>query len=116
MTLRLQKNELNLIVLTLKELQTLDSPYWLFVFRNEENLINYQSILLTDLSTSTERFNEFELTLPTDLDLKQGDYIYKVYEQTSNSNLDPDLADNLCETGKALVIGTGATEYFNNVT
>ena len=56
------------------------------------------------------------MTLPTDLDLGQGDYIYEVYEQTSNSNLDPTLADNICETGKALVIGTGATEYFYNVT
>ena len=104
------------MVLTLKELQTLDNPYWLFVFYNEENLLNYDSIILSDLSNYKERFNEFQLTLPTDLDLSQGDYIYKVYEQTSDSNLDPELADNLCETGKALVIGTGATEYFYNVT
>ena len=103
------------MVLTLKELQTLDNPYWLFVFYNEENLLNYDSIILSDLSNYKERFNEFQLTLPTDLDLSQGDYIYKVYEQTSDSNLDPELADNLCETGKALVIGTGATEYFYNV-
>lgn len=104
------------MVLTLKELQTLDNPYWLFVFYNEENLLNYDSIILTDLSNYKPRFNEFQLTLPTDLDLEQGDYIYEVYEQTSNSNLDPTLADNLCETGKALVLGTTATEYFYNVT
>jgi len=41
----------------------------LFVFYNEENLLNYQSVILTDLSTETARYNEFELVLPTDLDL-----------------------------------------------
>ena len=103
--------------MTLKELQTLENPNWLFVFYNEENLLNYQSVILSDVSLYKERFNEFSFTLPTDLDLSvTGDYIYKVYEQTSEINLDPDLADNLCETGKALVIGTSTTEYFNNVT
>lgn len=88
----------------------------MFVFYNEENLLNYQSVILTDLSTETARYNEFELVLPTDLDLSvTGDYILEVYEQTSAVNLDPEQADNLCETDKVLLIGTPTTEYFYSV-
>lgn len=103
--------EANTIVVTLKEKQTLVSPYWLFVFTQEQQNKNY-AVILTDVSTTTRRYNEFTFNEGTDLDLVSGNYDYFIYEQASAVNLDPALADNLCERGKAFVNGQTVTDNF----
>ena len=114
MTLRLSKNATNEIVLTLKERQTLVSPYWLFIFKHETDLETQYAVVLEDVSNYTLRYNEFSLTLPTDLDLTlDGQYRYFVYEQESSNNTDISLTTSLCEQGIAEVIPTPTTEYFN---
>jgi len=106
----LQTATANNITVTLKEKQTLETPYFLFVFNYEADDTIQYAIILSDLSSYTYRYNMFTLNLPTDIDIKTaGDYEYRIFEQTSDSNIDPDLADNLLETGKMRLKETSTT-------
>lgn len=105
----------NTIVFTLREKQTLTNPYFLFSFKNqvEQNPINFIS---SDLSEFPNRYNKFLIT-ETDgaqnltsgvVTLSEtGDYEYSIYEQTSSSNLNTTLCDNLVplEVGFIRVVG-----------
>ncbi len=79
----INKGEVNSIVLTLTEVSTLTSPYYLFVFQNEMNPTS-DPILFTapDDSDYPERFNLFYLDEPVDVELMKGQYTYSVYEST----------------------------------
>jgi hypothetical protein len=60
--------------------------------------------ILSNISTSTSRFDEFVIEDLVDVTFPYaGFYTYRIFEQTSSTNLDPDLADNLCEEGRAHV-------------
>lgn len=115
----INKNTTQTIVLTLTEKSTLTSPYYLFSFTNDitQNTVNF---LAADVSTAQERYNEFYVTetsgstnyssgtitlSPT------GTWSYRVFEQSSSSNLNPLLADNQnpVEIGQVRVIGTEVT-------
>ena len=106
----LEQSKANDIVVTLKEKQTLENPYFLFVFTFEADDSIQYAVILSDLSSYTYRYNEFTLTLPTDIDMVEvGQYEYSIYEQTSAVNIDPDLADNELEIGKMLLKETATT-------
>jgi hypothetical protein len=47
-----------------------------------------------------------------------GYYTYKIYQQTSTTNLDPDLSDGLVEEGRAHVfdIDSPSNEFSTNIT
>lgn len=94
--------------LTLTENVTLTNPYYLFVFTNKTT--NEVSVcFLTDSSTYPERYNRFNLTEPSDVELISGDYIYKVYEKNTVSTTIPS-DDYLLETGIARVPVIALTE------
>lgn len=96
--------------MTVSELKTLSSPYWLFEFMHEQSFEKVFCIL-TNISTGTDRYDEFELTDGVDVTFPYaGYYTYKIYEQTSSTNLDPDLATSLCEEGRAHVWETAALD------
>jgi len=106
----------NDFVLTLQEKTTLSTPVYLFQFRNVTEKVSYYCII-EDTSVYIERYNEFELTEGTDDPLNGslilgagGQYEYFVYEQTSTTNLDPDLADGLVESGY-MTLDRGNTTY-----
>ena len=99
MTLRLNQNEVNEIVVTIAETQTLETPTYLLAFRAESNLDNYYSAIILPTKTLGV-FTFFSLNLSIDFELpNEGDFRYYIYEQTSTENLNPDLADNLLEQG-----------------
>jgi hypothetical protein len=61
---------------------------------------------MSDTSLFKDRYNEFIFTEGTDLPLvgelilgAGGQYEYFVYEQTSSTNLDPELSTGLVESG-----------------
>jgi hypothetical protein len=96
----------NQVALTLTEMVTLPTPYYLF------ELINKQSkekkyFIGQDTSLYSYRYNLFEIEvksnpnpLVSEVDLKLGDeYDYYVYEQSSPTNLDPANASGLLEEG-----------------
>lgn len=104
--LTIVQGQANTIVVTLTERVTLDDPKYLFVFRNPLTK-DYTSCIAADTSSYTARYNQFSITetdTPTrtagqvDLDLT-GVWEYEIYEQSSTSNLDPDNATTLLETG-----------------
>lgn len=54
----------------------------------------------TDTSTHKDRYNKFSINAVTHFANKlAGEWEYEIYEQTSTSNTDPDLATGLLETG-----------------
>ena len=57
------------------------------------------NFILTDTSAYVERYNKFAITEGTTVTLDAGEYQYEIYAQTSPSNLDPALADELVEQG-----------------
>lgn len=107
------RNTVNEIICTLTEKQTLTNPYFLFVFKHDEAKIQ-TACIAPDSSSYPDRYNKFlieENSSPDNLTAEitlanPSEYTYNIYEQASSTNLDPALADNLLETGKARVIAT----------
>lgn len=96
----LEKNATNKIAITAKEITTISNPNYLFCFFNEQTR-GKEFIYLSKINIESNRFDEYSLTLPSDLDLKSGDYIYSVYE-SSDLVLNP-TNKRLLETGKMRV-------------
>lgn len=96
--LQINKAETKSWYLTLSEKTTIANPTYLFslTHRLTNNAYNF---ILADTSSYPTRYNEFQLTEGTTVTLDAGEYIYKIYGQTSPSNLDPTLANELVEEG-----------------
>jgi hypothetical protein len=70
------------------------------------------------LSTAITRFDEFELNDGVDVTFDyDGYYTYRIYQQTSAVNLDPELSDGLVEEGRAHVYqqDSPSTEFSTNI-
>lgn len=96
------KNTSSEIVLTLTEKQTLTSPNYLFWFKSRGTNQEVKFVVLNNADTSShkERYNEFTISVNTHFeDSPEGDWEYKIYEQTSTTNLNPSLATSLLEVG-----------------
>lgn len=118
--LKITKGQANTITLTLNERQTLTAPYFLFEFVNDATR-QAKRVILTDTSDFPERYNQFVITEVAagaenltggSVNLEPaGFWTYRVYEQTSSTNLLPAQATNTTELelGRAYVIGAGTT-------
>ena len=99
------KNQANQLCVTVSEKTTLESPNYLFVFKHEEENVNYSCILPN--TSIWERYGLFSFTEGVDATLRYtGDYVLKVYEQTSPSNLDPLLAYGIVHVEESLLLNT----------
>ena len=115
----LDKAVTNNVSLTLTELTTISNPTYLFVFTNDTS--NGEFICIAaDLSSYKYRANKFLMTFsatPNALlgqlstSMMSGFYHYKVYAQTSPTNLDPTLANEVVELGKMKIADVTATSY-----
>lgn len=111
----INKSTNNTWILTLTELSTLTSPYYLFRCISDFNKTE-KAFIAHDLSDYNYRYNQFLITESTSEILTSGTvnfnptgfWTYEVYEQTSSSNLDYRLATNtsVLERGRIKVIGT----------
>jgi len=99
--IQLMSNSDNIIAVTASEKATETDFYYLFRFFLIEQNKNF-AIQLTKTNTSSERFDRFELNLPTDIDLPSGKYHYYIYQSLEDGNLDWDGLVEL-ENGKATV-------------
>lgn len=119
--LKINKNTNNTIVLTLNEKKTLASPVFLFRFISDASN-SEKAFIADDLSTEKQRFNEFLVTESASEILTSGTveltpvgmWKYKVYEQTSTTNLDYLLATTLVEEGIAKIIGVPTVDKLYN--
>ena len=102
----INKDEVNSIVLTLTEVSTLSNPYYLFVFQNEMNPESTPILFTTpDISSYPERFNQFLLDEPVDVDLMKGQYSYSVYESLIPPTSIQDTTGVVIEEGRMVVSG-----------
>ena len=115
--LQIDKAETKNWILTLTEKVTISPAYFLFSFTHRlTNTITNK--VLTDSSSYTERYNKFSVTEGTTFTLDAGEYLYKVYAQTSPSNTDPALANELVEQGllKVNIVYSNPEEYTPTLT
>jgi hypothetical protein len=110
----INKGTNNYLYFTLNEKKTLSAPYYLFVFTSDitgESVIfrsvdlsnykyRYNKLLITETS-GTNDFSSGVITLTP-----SGFWSYKIYEQTSASNLLVGNTTSLIEEGKIKVVGT----------
>lgn len=96
----------NTVCLTLKEKSLIGTPTYLFEFENNSTHDKYYCIA-ADTSEYKDRFNLFTITVQTTApnallgQLKlpiAGEFEYRVYEQSSTTNLDP-TGLNMVEQG-----------------
>ena len=106
----------NTITLTLTERVTLTTPYFLVRAESRRTREIKRFILASNLSGSTERYDQFTLTESTTevltsgtVTLTAGDWWYKVYEQTSSTTLNENTATTLLEEGMFRVLDTNDT-------
>jgi len=108
----LEKDTVNIFVLTLTEVTTIPNPYYLFEFQDEFNttasLIYWVG---TDTSAYPSRFNLFTLDEPTDIDFIKGQYRYRVYE-SSVPTLDP-TGLTMIEEGRMVVAGVQINSIYD---
>lgn len=114
----INKGTNNTLVFTLREKQTLTNPYFLFSFTGQVER-NPKYFISADLSSFPDRYNKFLITETSGSEnltsgvislSDAGTYEYAIYEQSSSSNLNPTLCDNLVplEIGLIKVIGSPA--------
>lgn len=115
MMLQIDKAESKDWILTLTEKVTISPVYFLFSFTHRLSN-STTNLLLTDTSSYTDRYNKFAVTEGTTFTLDAGEYMYKVYAQTSPSNTNPDSADELVEQGILKVDFTPAAQTQYTVT
>lgn len=100
------------IILTLTEFVTLTAPYYLFVVTHVEtkNVVAFVKAEIDDESNFPQRYNKFTIDASV-LFYNQptGEWHYKVYEQESNTNINPALAGIILEEGKLIL--DRATEF-----
>lgn len=102
------------------------TPYYLFEFKNE---VSYDTVcfIAADNSTAQERYSEFTITETTGTPIytsgtielsPAGTWLCRVFEQTSNTNLNPSLAsnNNPLKTFLVRVRGTEVSYDRNNST
>lgn len=109
-----------IIIVTLNEKKTLTSPYYLFVFTHAETKVVVAFVAGADQSLFQDRYNQFEInTAVKFLNKPDGEWLYEVYEQESDSNINPTLSTSLVENGKMRLRETSDftyTEYNQAVT
>ena len=93
--------------LTLTEKTTISNPTYLFEFINNQGFGKVYCIC-ADTSLYPERYNRFTIVVKSsgavplngEINLTLGDeYDYNIYAQTSTTNLNPALADEVVESG-----------------
>lgn len=109
--LKIQRNGATPLIVTVTELTTIPNPNYLFEFIHEQSF-NTQTCVLTNVSTTTQRFDEFVLTDGVDVNfIYDGFYVYNIFQQSSPGNLDPVNSQGLVETGRAHVVEADSPSY-----
>ena len=119
--MQLKKNQVNSnITLTLTEKTTITDANYLFQFTSDQTKEDY-FLICQDLATTEQkkRFNLFDITEGVDDPLNSkiilgltGRYHYYIYEQVSDTNLDP-TGLTIVERGIMTLKGTQDSNYIS---
>lgn len=107
-----QDNTAAELILTLTEFVTIHTPYYLFVFTNvtTKDQVKFIKAEIDDESEYPNRYNKFTINAAVVFNGQlSGEWHYKVYQQSSPTNTDPDAAEGALEYGKLLL--NRATEF-----
>lgn len=123
----LDKNTDNVVVLTLTEKTTVTPVSYVVEFISEQTKDSYYTLLGSNQSSYTTRFDEFTITetaspntVNAEIELSVGSYDYKVWQTsdstifwTNASNITSAVTKSVIEYGKAVCKDTPAsnTEY-----
>lgn len=102
------------IILTLKELESIDSPNYLFVFTHIEtnDKVSFVKLNSDEESSYKNRYNQFTINPSVLFAGKHpGEWHYRVYEQVSDSNTDPALSGSVIENGKLMLLRSADFEF-----
>lgn len=109
-----QNDTAAVLILTLTEFVTINTPYFLFVFTHvtTKDQVKFVKAEGDDESDYPQRYNQFTINAATVFNNQQtGEWHYKVYEQASSSNINPALAGVILEEGKLLLDRSAEFEY-----
>jgi hypothetical protein len=113
----IEQGVINQIVLTLTEVTTVPTPHYLFAFTNEMNTTSSTQLFTTaDTSLYPERYNLFVLNEPVDIILKQGQFIYEIYQSSTPYVLPLTIAQTtgvVIEEGRMVVSGPVGTSIYD---
>lgn len=101
-----QDNTAAELILTLTEFVTIHAPYYLFVFTNvtTKDVVTMIKSEADDESDYPNRYNKFTINASTVFVGQQsGEWHYKVYQQNSPTNINPDSAEGILEYGKLIL-------------
>ena len=101
----LTKDTATEVIVTFGELATLTPVYYLIVVEDAHGEV-VEYITPTDTSTSTERYNEFEITTA----LPAAEYKYKAYESSTLNPTINDVVGEPLEYGLVVVHSTDEVE------
>ena len=109
--LQIIQGETKFWYLTLTEKTTISNPTYLFsITQRQTNTTT--NFIVSDVSAYTDRYNKFSVTEGSTFEVYSGEFLYKVYAQTSPTNLDPSLSDELVEEGILKVNPISASDVF----
>ena len=116
MMLTITKQDSTYWYVTATENVTISNPYFLFSIKSRLTDTT-KNFILTDVSTHIERYNKFLFDEGIDdaKTLEIGEHEYKIYAQISSTNLNPNNADELVESGILKVIPLVDDELFYEV-
>ena len=87
----------------------LEAHYYFFTFSHLQTQAFF-NIYLTRQNPSSERYGEFNLVLPTDLNMTSGSYQYKIFENANEVDTDTAgmtlLEQGITKVAKAFTPGT----------
>jgi hypothetical protein len=101
-----QDDTATVMILTLTELVTVPTPYYLFEFTHvaTNDRIAFVKAEIDDESEYPARYNKFTINASEVFeDMPVGEWHYKVYEQESAVNTDPEAAGGVLENGKLIL-------------
>lgn len=107
-----QDNTAAELILTLTEFVTIPTPYYLFVFTNvtTKDQVKLVKAEIDDESQYPQRYNKFTINAAVVFaNQLSGEWHYKVYQQSSSTNIDPDATEGVLEYGKLIL--NRATEF-----
>lgn len=104
----INKYETNQLVFTLNEKRILDNSNFILQLYSNNNKDSDLFWLTGDTSPNQNRWNQFTISASTLSNLEAGTYDYFCLE-TTGATLNISEGFNICESGKAVVIGTGTT-------
>lgn len=110
------KGQNNTLVFTLTERVTLDNAYFLVRLQSRSSNVVKRFILPPNISGFTDRYDQFVITESSSeiltsgtVSLETGQHFYRIYEQSSDTNLNEQLSSTLLEEGIILVETNGDT-------